>query len=208
MAWIRASRTIVVLSIAVVSFAASPVLASSLPSGEVQLGQSLIEPAYNDANGNLLFLLTPLKAPVNPTTHNTAPLFAVMYPTSAATSVGTVNCQHQPMDNCPDHGPLLAGLAQFFARDVYGAGVWGHDHLLAAPASGGDFNIDWLPTLVLFTSSAAAKTHITTLDQLQSVESSGGAFEIPLPPGIFHCSVVPAAAYNSGTPVTPVPPLP
>jgi hypothetical protein len=204
MAWIRAGRWAAVFAVAVVSLAGSQALASGLPSGETQLGQSLIEPAYNDADGSLIFLLTPLNAPVHPNTHNTAPIYVVVYPTSAASSVGTVNCQHQPLDNCPDHGPLVAGLAVSAMSSVYGAGVWGHDHLFAAPASGGDFNIDWLPIVVLFTNPAAANTHITTLDQLRTVESGNGAIEIPVPAGTFHCGVVPAAAYNSGTPVTPV----
>jgi hypothetical protein len=182
--------------------------AAALPTGETQLGQSLIEPAYNDADGTLIYLLTPLNAPVHPNIHNTAPLYVIMYPTSAANVIGTVNCQHQPMDNCPDHGPLLAGLAIQTIPAVYGGGVWGHDHILAAPGSGGDFNILWEPIEVLFTNSAAAKTHITTLAQLHAAEISSDVMEIPLPPATFHCSVVPAASYNNGTPVPPAPPAP
>jgi hypothetical protein len=52
--------------------------AAAIPTGETQLGQSLIEPAYNDANGGLVYLLTPLNAPVHPNTHNTAPLYVIM----------------------------------------------------------------------------------------------------------------------------------
>jgi hypothetical protein len=182
--------------------------ADALPTGETVLGQSVIEPAYNDADGSFVYLLTPSNAHINPNSHNTAPLYVIMYPTSAASSVGTVNCQHQPMDNCPDHGPLLAGLAETVVPSVYSKGVWGHDHLLAAPGSGGDFNILWEPIAVLFTNAAAANTHITTLDQLRTAEANGDAFEIPLPQATFHCSVVPAAPYNNGTPVPPAPPLP
>jgi hypothetical protein len=186
--------------------------AGSLPSGEVRLGQSLIEPAYNDANGSLIYLITPSNPPVNippPNVQhggspNVAPLYVIMYPTSAAGAIGTVNCAHQPMDNCPDHGPGLAGLAESVVPSVYGAGVWGHDHILAAPGSGGDFNVLWEPIAVLFTNSAAANTHITTLAQLQAAEAAGNAFEIPLPQATFHCSVNPAAPYNNGTPVPPV----
>lgn len=182
--------------------------AAALPTGETQLGQSLIEPAYNDADGSFVYLLTPMHASINPNSHNTAPLYVIMYPTSAAAAVGTVNCQHQPMDNCPDHGPLLAGLAKSRMPSVYGKGVWGHDHLLAAPGSGGDFNILWEPIAVLFTNSAAANTHITTLDQLHNAETNKDVFEIPLPQATFHCSVNPAAPYNNGTPVPPAPPVP
>jgi hypothetical protein len=112
------------------------------------------------------------------------------------------------MDNCPDHGLQLAGLAKSAQPAVYGNGVWGHDHLLAAPGSGGDFNILWEPIAVLFTSAAAANTHITTLAQLHMAEAHSQVIEIPLPPATFHCSVVPAAPYNNGTPVPPAPPLP
>ena len=182
-----------------------PVAADSVPSGERTIGQSTIEPAYNDANGGTIYLLTPDKAPVHPNAHNVAPLYVVVYPTSAAGAVGTMQCAHQPMDNCPDHGPLLAGLAESVVPSVYGAGVWGHDHLLAAPASGGDFNIEWLPIAVLFTNPAAANTHITTLGQLLAAEGNGDAFEIPLPPAIFNCAVVSGATYDMGTPVPPLP---
>jgi hypothetical protein len=182
--------------------------ASALPTGETQLGQSLIEPAYNDANGSLIYLLTPSGAHVHPNDHNTAPLYVIMYPTSAAAAIGTVNCQHQPADNCPDHGPGLAGLAKQVMPSVYGSGVWGHDHILAAPGSGGDFNVLWEPIAVLFTNAAAATTHITTLDQLRTAEANDDAIEIPLPQATFHCSVVSVAPYNNGTPVTPAPPLP
>lgn len=181
--------------------------AASLPSGETVNGQSVLEPAYNDANGSLIYLNTP-SGPVHPNAHNTAPLYVIMYPTSAAGSIGTVNCQHQPMDNCPDHGPLLAGLAKQAVPAVYSGGVWGHDHILAPPGSGGDFNVLWEPIAVLFTNAAAANTHITTLAQLRAAETNGDAFEIPLPQATFHCSVVPASVYNNGTPVTPAPPLP
>jgi hypothetical protein len=67
-------------------------------------------------------------------------------------------------------------------------------------STGGDFNVLWEPVLVVFTSVAAASTHITTLDQIKAVEGSGGAFEIPLPAATFHCSMVSAAAYQRGTP--------
>lgn len=179
---------------------------ADVPSGERALGQSVIEPAYNDANGSIVYLLTPINAHINPNDHNTAPLYVIMYPTSAASTIGTVNCSHQPGDNCPDHGPELAGLAKATVPSVYGGGVWGHDHILAAPASGGDFNVNWEPIAVMFNSTAAI-THITTLTQLTQLPT-GAVTEIPLPAATFHCSVVAAATYNRGTPVTPAPPLP
>lgn len=207
----RTSRVLIpALGAAVGLVMGTGAMAADIPTGETVLGQSVIEPAYNDMRaGQLVYLLTPIKAPENANfAHAVAPLYVIMYPTSAASSVGTVNCQHQPMDNCPDHGPELAGLAESVLPSVYGAGVWGHDHLLAPPASGGDFNIAWEPIAVLFTSSFAANTHITTLSDLKAALAAGDVIEIPLPPATFHCSVVPATTYKLGTPVTPAPPVP
>jgi hypothetical protein len=58
-----------------------------------------------------------------------------MYPTEVSGAIGTVICAHQPLDNCPDHGPLLAGLAEAMAPDVYANGVWGHDHIADMPTA-------------------------------------------------------------------------
>lgn len=185
------------------------VLADTLPSGQRTVGQTTIEPAYNDLNGNILYLLTPDHAKMHTNPRAWAPLYLIMYPTSAAGAVGTMNCAHQPMDNCPDHGPLVSGLAESAMPSVYGAGVWGHDHLVTGvPPVGGDFNIAWEPIAVLFTSNAAANTHITTEAQLDAAVDAGDVIEIPLPQATFLCSVVPAVIYNMGTPVTPAPPLP
>ena len=190
-------------------------VADTLPTGEMTLGQSTIEPAYNDIDGAIIYLLTPNKAHENANAaHAVAPLYLIMYPASAADTIGTVNCQHQPMDNCPDHGPLVAGLAMSAVPAVYGAvvgGVWGHDHLVAAPPSppaAGDFNIAWEPVAVLFTSPAAALTQITTMSQLNAAFLSGSVITIPLPAATFHCNVTAVATYRNGTPVTPALPLP
>jgi hypothetical protein len=187
--------------------------ADPLPSGEVALGPNLIEPAYNDIDGTLTYLLTPneVRQEKANTAHAVAPLYLIMYPSSVAGAIGTVNCQHQPMDNCPDHGPLVSGLAEFAAPLVYSAGVWGHDHLVAAPPSppaAGDFNIAWEPVVVLFTNPAAASTHITTIGQLNAAIIANNVTLIPLPAATFQCSTVAAATYRNGTPVAPVPPLP
>jgi len=110
-----------------------------------------------------------------------------------------------PAENCPDHGPAVAGLAQALEPGVYGGGVIGHDHLMAGPGSHGDFNVAWVPTLVLFTPGAAI-THITTLAQLNALIASGDVITVPLdgtngfPNLTFHCSVVTAAVYAQGRP--------
>ncbi len=205
-------RTVIVLTVSL-GIGVLPVAADTVQSGERTLGQSTIEPAYNDADGSAIYLLTPDKAPVHGNLHNTAPLYVIMYPSWAAATIGTVNCAHQPADNCPDHGPLLAGLAEGAEPSVYGDGVWGHDHMLAAPGSGGDFNFAWLPIAVLFTTPSAV-THITTLAELRAVEATQtvpgtpDAIEIPLPPATFNCAVVSGATYNHGTPVPTVPAVP
>jgi hypothetical protein len=177
------------------------------------MGQSVIEPAYNDNNGSLIYLLTPMKAPEKANVaHAVAPLYLVVYPTAVSGVIGTVNCQHQPADNCPDHGPGVSSLAAMAVPSVYAAGVWGHDHLLAAPPSppsAGDFHVAWSPVVVLFTDPAAASTHITTMTQLNAAILGGKVTLIPLSLAtIFHGSVVAAAPYNNGTPLPTVPLLP
>jgi len=128
-----------------------------------------------------------------------------VYPVGA--TVPTLNCQDVPVENCPDHGPAVAAAAKAIDPAVYGGGVLGHDHLMAGPGSHGDFNVAWVPTLVLFTPGAAI-TQITTLTQLNGLIKSGAVFTVPLdgtngtPNLTFHCSVVPAAVYAQGVPFT------
>lgn len=187
---------------------ASMAAAAGVPSGERILGQSTIEPVYDDTTGSVTYVKTPNNAHEKANPRAWAPMYLPVYPVSAAASVGTLECAHMPADNCPDHGPELALGAAAAVPSVYGpadgSGVLGHDHLIATPGSGGDFNIAWEPILVLFTSAAAANTHLTTLAQLDAAVSSGQAFEVPLPQLTFHCEVVPATTYDNATPVTPV----
>jgi len=173
----------------------------SVPSGERISGQSTLEPAYNDANGSIIYLLTPFKTTtVHSNPRAWAPIYVPVYPMSAAGSVGTLNCMHVPSDNCPDHGPGVAAAAAAIMPSVYGGGVVGHDHLLDAPG-GSEFNIAWEPVLVLFTSTAAANEHITTEAQLDAAVARGDVIEIPVPELTFNCAVVPAVIYNRATPV-------
>ncbi len=177
--------------------------AASAPSGERIHGQNVLEPVFDDTTGNVNFVMTPLKAPLKANPASWAPFYVPVYPVSA--SVGTLQCTHLPADNCPDHGPPIAALAASLVPTVYGApdgsGVSGHDHLMAPPGSGGDFNVAWEPILVLFTNTTAANTRLTTLAQINAVVSSGQAFEVPLPQLTFHCEVVPANIYAQSTPV-------
>ena len=62
--------------------------ADALPSGEHLLGNVAIEPAYDDFNGSIVYLLTPNRlAPLgannpinNVNTHAVAPLYLIVYP--------------------------------------------------------------------------------------------------------------------------------
>ena len=175
--------------------------ASALPSGERVVGQNSIEPAYNDVTGTLTYLLTPGHGPfpTHTSSHAVAPLYLVEYP--PGTTVGTLNCMGVP-GNCPDHDVEVATAATKIMPGVYGEDptlVPGHDHLVAPPASGGDFNVAWEVIEVLFTNKAAGNTHITTEAQIDAAVARGDAIEVDL--GFaFHCSVVSAAAYARGTP--------
>lgn len=184
-----------------------PVNASAtdfLPSGERTLGNATIEPAYNDANGTVVYLLTPNRlaplGPANPITsvnsHAVAPLYLIVYPPGTS---GTFDCMGVP-GNCPDHGGVIASVATSTRPTVYGTdpeAVPGHDHLVGvAPA--GDFNVAWHVYIELFTSTAAV-VHITTLSELQTALSSGGLMQLDSPV-TFVCSVVSEHAYMAGTP--------
>ena len=177
---------------------------AQLPSGERQLGQTIIEPGYDDRTGKLIYVMTPEGAPFpsHANAHAISPLFLFVYPNSAAGSVGTMNCAHEGGDNCPDHGPGIADLAQATVPSVYGNGVWGHDHIMDGPG-GSDFNVTWQVVVVLFTNAAAANTHITTEAQLDAAIDAGDAFTIETPT-IFHCNLVSAATYARATPIPAV----
>jgi hypothetical protein len=176
---------------------------AQLPSGERQLGKTIVEPGYDDRTGELIYIMTPEGAPFpsHNNAHAVSPLFIVMYPNSAAASVGTMNCAHEGGDNCPDHGPVFADLAQSVVPAVYGDGVWGHDHIMDGPG-GSDFNVTWQIVVVLFTNPEAANTHITTEEQLEAALDAGDAITIETPT-IFHCNLVSASVYNRATPIPP-----
>ena len=205
---------VVAASALVTGLSVLPAGASSLPSGErlvggtASHGGTVLEPVYDDMTGQIRYVSTPRGVP-NPVKSNpiaSAPFYLPVYPGNAA--VGTLNCQDQPTENCPDHGPAVAGLAELLQPGVYNAtngGVLGHDHLMAGPGSGGDFNVAWVPTLVLFTKSEYV-THITLLSQVTTLFNEGKVQIVPLdgtngfPNLTFHCSVVSAAVYAHGVP--------
>ena len=183
--------------------------AATLPSGEVVVGHGVIEPAYDDGTGSLVYLLTPMGTQVNPNfAHNVAPIYLPMYPVGSP--VGTLNCEDTTAtttENCPDHGPEVAAATMAISAaagfgSVYAGGVLGHDHLVGIASSGGDFNILWEPVLVIFTNTAAASQHVTMLSQITTLVSTGNAIEVPVPSKTFHCASVSASVYNRGTPFT------
>lgn len=59
-----------------------------------------------------------------------------------------------------------------------------------------------LGAVIVVFNNAAAVHRITTLSDLESSDVS----QLPLPQLDFHCSAVPAAAYNRGTPAPSVAP--
>jgi hypothetical protein len=171
-------------------------------------GGGTIEPAYNDTTGTLIYLQTPNNAHVHPNNHNVAPLYLPVYPVGSNIDESSLNCQHYGANNCPDHGFIVADVAMTYpdpkVQAVYSGGVLGHDHLAGIASSGGDFNVIWEPTLVLFKSMSAVQ-HITTLAEINAAVNAGNAVLVPLPQADFHCSVVSAAAYARETPAPSIP---
>jgi len=218
------------VSVFALSAAASPAAGPTgemLHGGSGSNGGSVIEPVYNDITGAISYVSTPRGTPnpVNSNPRASAPFYLPVYPTSSTVpSNFTLNCQDtagaplNTVENCPDHGPAVAGAVQSIASsftppftDIYAGGVAGHDHLMAGPGTkkdGGDFNVAWVPTLVIFTNAAAANVHLTTLAQITADVNDHDAILVPLdgsngtPNLTFHCSVVPASVYNNGTPFT------
>ncbi len=197
-------RALAVLALGAVAVLPSAAAAAALPSGERMLGNATVEPAYDDFDGSVTYLLTQNRlAPLNPTNpigavnpHAVSPLYLIVYPPGTA---GTFDCMGDP-GNCPDHDGAIAGLATTVKPGVYGAvaaAVPGHDHLVGL-AHTGDFNVAWRVYVELFNSAAAVR-HITTLAGLQAAWSAGDLTQVDT--GItFVCSVVSASAYNAGTP--------
>jgi hypothetical protein len=200
-----------------------------LHGGSGSNGGTVVEPVYNDITGAISYVSTPrgVANPVNSNPRASAPFYLPVYPTSSSVPLNvTLNCQDtagaplNTVENCPDHGPAVAGAVQGIASgftppfvDIYAGGVAGHDHVLGVPGTqknGGDFNVAWVPTLVIFTNAAAADVHVTTLAQITADVNATppDAILVPLdgsngtPNLTFHCSVVPASVYNTGTPFT------
>ena len=205
MSMLRRSMLVATAAVALLA-AAAPATATRAPSGERIVGNAtashggVIEPAYDYNTGSLSYILTPTGAPFPATAnaHAVAPLYIVVYPSSYPG--WTLNCMGLP-GNCPDHDGLIAGAATAIEPGVYGtdpAAVPGHDHLIGLANTGGDWNVAWHVYVILFTTNAAANSHITTVTELG--DALGGGDAISIDSGIvFNCSAVPASLYWNGT---------
>lgn len=194
-------------------------------SGATTNGQTTTESAIDDANGSVVYLLTPNKSPFPSKAnqaHAAAPLYMVVYPTSSTIDSNTLNCQPT---NCghlevlpfpdPDYVPT-SDAADYFSganqacMDFNGgaacAPVKGHDHLVGIASTGGDFNVDWVVKLVVFTHhgflDGAINNRVMTLAQIQALESGATPDVMVIDSGIyFTCSRVSSSVYYNGTPV-------
>src|SRR2546430_5209546 len=189
------------------------VAADSIPTGERAHGSAVIEPAYDDSTGQVIYLLTPQRlAPLSPNNpinnvnpHAVAPLDLILYPPGTP---GNFNCMGAAPGNCPDHAGTVAGLATSLFPGVYGsdpAAVPGHDHLVGVPRTGGEFNV---PRRLYprFFPPQDALDPINTLAQHPPPWASGGiaAFQsgMGLDTGItFVCAVVSKSSYAAGAPL-------
>ncbi len=202
----------VLASFAVVAGAAKATAADF--SGQRQVGNAVVEPAYDDADGDLIFLLTPTHGPF-PSASNPAswaPMYLPVYPTTTTIDPATLNCQPT---NC-DHVNVLPFPAPGYVNggttcQTYGfpaggcALLAGHDHLVGLAQTGGDFNVPWQVHLIVFTqqgfNDGAINNHLTTLDQIfgpNGVVTVGDAIEIPTSI-VFNCSAVSETTYLRGT---------
>ncbi len=210
----QAARIVARAIVLVVLIAVPAAFAQAVNSGQNALGKSTVEPAVNDADGSVIYLLTPDKAPLPSMANSvaTAPLYLVMYPLSSTIDASTLNCTPT---NC-DHVNVLP-----FPSTAYGAlpgnskactdfnggnpcsFVKGHDHLVGVQPTG-DFNVAWAVKLVFFTSAAfadhAINTRVTTAAQIWALAHSGDVV-VADTPIVFNCSRVSEATYDRGTPV-------
>lgn len=203
-------------------------IAAVAQNGQTAFGQSTTEAAFDDANGNVIYLLTPDKSPFPSKAnekHASAPLYMVVYPTSSTIDANTLNCQPTNCNHLevlpfwdPDYDPNAVPVPS----DDYGSGsnqacidfnqsqgcspVKGHDHLVGIANTGGDFNVDWDVKLVIFThqgvQDGAVNHRVTTLAQINALQNMAIPDIMVIDAGIhFSCAKVPSANYYQGTPV-------
>jgi hypothetical protein len=199
-------------------FLANAAVASD--SGQRTFAQVVVEPAVDMSTGSTIYLLTPNKA-ASPSKVNvaaTSPLYLTLYPLSSTVSAFDLNCQP---NNCEhvnvlpfhfsgyDALPASSPICVDFNGGQECALVKGHDHLVAAASTGGDFHAACNVQLVAFTSKAfgdgAINTRIKTLDQLNALVASNDVMIVKTPITV-HCSIASERTYELGTPVViPIP---
>ncbi|HEY2468836.1 MAG TPA: hypothetical protein VGI45_13485 [Terracidiphilus sp.] len=194
------------------------VSAALAQSGGVTLGNSIIEPAFDDMTGTPVFIHETQKSPfpVKSNPRAAAPIYAVEYPVQSSIPAAEMDCQPT---NC-DHDNVIPfpdmnyGLASDDACRVFNGGnpcsqLKGVEILLGLAPTGGDFNVAWHAELVFFTAQGfrdgAIDTKITTLSQLNSALTKGDAYLLDTPI-TFECSPAPKQTYDRGVPeVIPYP---
>lgn len=207
--WKILSAVLALLAVATAAYA------QDSESGQRNFAQVSVEPAIDYANGNTIYLLTPVKAPF-PSKANavaTAPLYLPLYPLSSTVPADDLNCQPNNCDHAnvlpfpsADYG-FLAGsdkrCTDFNGGDPCSP-VKGHDHLVGVAKTKGDFNVAWHVEFVVFTSKAFTdgniNTRITTLNQINALVASKDVVIIDTPV-TFNCSITSERTYELGTPV-------
>ncbi len=187
----RAHRIVFALA----ALVAAPAFAQTF-SGQVAFGQSTVEPAFDDADGSYVFLLTPDHAPL-PSRSNPrawAPMYIVVYPVGT-TLAGELNCTPE---NC-DHLQSLPFVPPPLASLYPGGQVAGHNHLVGVRPTG-DFNVAWAVKLILFTPKAVVDgtidKQLTTLEAVNAALASGDAVGPFDTPTVFNCSIVSKRVYT------------
>lgn len=207
--WKILSAVLALLAVATAAYA------QDSESGQRNFAQVSVEPAIDYANGNTIYLLTPVKAPF-PSKANavaTAPLYLPLYPLSSTVPADDLNCQPNNCDHAnvlpfpsADYGFLPGSdkrCTDFNGGDPCSP-VKGHDHLVGVAKTKGDFNVAWHVEFVVFTSKAFTdgniNTRITTLNQINALVASKDVVIIDTPV-TFNCSITSERTYELGTPV-------
>lgn len=207
--WKILSAVLALLAVATAAYA------QDSESGQRNFAQVSVEPAIDYANGNTIYLLTPVKAPF-PSKANavaTAPLYLPLYPLSSTVPADDLNCQPNNCDHAnvlpfpsTDYGFLPGSdkrCTDFNGGDPCSP-VKGHDHLVGVAKTKGDFNVAWHVEFVVFTSKAFTdgniNTRITTLNQINALVASKDVVIIDTPV-TFNCSITSERTYELGTPV-------
>jgi hypothetical protein len=209
-------RFVVAIAVAgAVAFASATVNAHGQESGQRTYAQASVEPAIDYSTGNRIYLLTPIKAPFpsKANTIATAPLYLPLYPLTSTVAADDLNCQPTNCDHAnvlpfpsPDYGALPGTdpACTDFNGGAPCARVKGHDHLVGAANTHGDFNVAWTVKPVIFTHQAFVdgkiNTRITTLTQLWAEVASG---DVVIAPDLvtFNCSITSEQTYELGTAV-------